>query len=275
MKKRIHLILYLLGMMLLCGCSKTEINYIEQYEKPVLGETKVSAITSFSAVMTGNVADDGGKIVNSRGFIFRTYSFDPKAEGGVIIELGRGKGNFSVEIDTLRSATTYYACPYAVNETGETRGSLMSFTTNAAPSNEVSITTDDAKLYQSSYSAAGYQWNGETYHYKYDIVVIFTLKGSANMKECGFSLNEWTFYMDPSSGYSDKTYDTQYGSIYSNSASISVICCAYADKTDGGRIYGATKTITATYPASSSAPQLQRAEKYLKLSVKNLYSLSE
>ena len=89
-----------------------------------------SSPTSFSynsAVIVGNVTDDGGSEVTERGIVYSTYRNPTTIDGKVIN--GSGLGEFNCVLSDLQATTIYYARAYAINEKGTAYGEEVSFTT--------------------------------------------------------------------------------------------------------------------------------------------------
>ncbi len=85
-------------------------------------------ITDTSAMVGGNVYDDGGSSITETGVYWGTVS-NPKSSG-TKLSIGSSKGIFSSLLSGLSHSTTYYIQSYAVNEFGEALGSEVSFSTS-------------------------------------------------------------------------------------------------------------------------------------------------
>lgn len=108
---------------------------------PAVTTFAASNITSFFASAGGNVTDDGGTPVISRGVCWSTAQ-NPVVTGFHTSD-GTGTGTFSSNITGLQSNTTYYIRAYATNSSGTGYGSQNSFTTT------VSATDVDGNVYSS------------------------------------------------------------------------------------------------------------------------------
>ena len=86
-----------------------------------------SAITAFSAFVSGNVTSDGGEPVTERGIVF-SLDPDPTTASSKVVG-GSGTGLFSAQLPGLAPGTTYYARAYAINVKGTAYGNNISFTT--------------------------------------------------------------------------------------------------------------------------------------------------
>lgn len=94
---------------------------------PTVTTTAISAITETSAESGGNVTDDGGSTVTSRGVCWST-SQNPITTDNKTTD-GTGTGSFTSSITGLSFATIYYVRAYATNGAGTTYGNDISFTT--------------------------------------------------------------------------------------------------------------------------------------------------
>jgi hypothetical protein len=83
---------------------------------PVVTTANPSGITVNSAIVGGNITDDGGSEVASRGVYWGTEN-DPQNTGTQLL-VGSGNGEFSPELTGLEEGTTYYVVAYAINVTG-------------------------------------------------------------------------------------------------------------------------------------------------------------
>ncbi|MFN8240261.1 MAG: FISUMP domain-containing protein [Bacteroidales bacterium] len=104
--------------------------YHKQRSQPVLKPTvtsNVAEFTSVSALLGGNVTDDGGSLVTERG-IYLGSLVDP-ANTGIKYKAGDGSGAFSTAVKDLKPNTTYYYRAYATNSKGTSYGDEMSFMT--------------------------------------------------------------------------------------------------------------------------------------------------
>lgn len=88
-----------------------------------------SMITKTSAVLTGEVTDDGGADVTARGFYWNMTGA-PTADDN-IVDMGTGVGMFTYELTGLELNTKYYVRAFATNSAGTTLGEVKEFTTLA------------------------------------------------------------------------------------------------------------------------------------------------
>jgi PKD repeat protein/photosystem II stability/assembly factor-like uncharacterized protein len=115
---------------------------------PVLTTDDISNISFLSADGGGDISDDGGEAIETRGLVWDT---SPGVSLGQYVgktENGSGTGVFSSSIDQLFPNTTYYVKAYARNGFTTAYGSEKTFTTlegNANQSRDIvfsGITTD-------------------------------------------------------------------------------------------------------------------------------------
>ncbi len=100
-----------------------------KYEEPVLTTNKVGEITQTAAAGGGEINDDGGREIISRGLVWCTNA-DPDIEEytGMTIE-GPGEEIFFSKMTGLLPNTTYYVRAYATNSVGTAYGMPLQFTT--------------------------------------------------------------------------------------------------------------------------------------------------
>ena len=105
-----------------------EINFqTNAYSLPIVSTAEVTYITNSSAIAGGNVMSDGGTEVTERGICY-SLSSNPTISDSKL-EAGKGEGFFSVKLNNLEMATTYYVRAYAVNSKGINYGEQTSFQT--------------------------------------------------------------------------------------------------------------------------------------------------
>ncbi len=120
-----HLILAIF-LMLLISCEDEDEVVIN---KPTVSILSVTNVTTTSAQSGGNITDDGGGDITSRGIVWST-ELNPTAENndGLTID-GIGSGIFQSTLTNLQPNTTYYLSAYATNESGISYSLQESFTT--------------------------------------------------------------------------------------------------------------------------------------------------
>jgi hypothetical protein len=95
---------------------------------PVLTTTTVGSITTSTATSGGDISNDGGTPILSRGVVWST-SNNPTITLPTKTTDGSGSGNFSSTLTGLSLNTTYYVRAYATNANGTAYGNEVSFTT--------------------------------------------------------------------------------------------------------------------------------------------------
>ena len=95
--------------------------------KPTVITSTISNITDNSAICGGNVTDDGGATITTRGVCW-SINQNPTINDAHIAN-GTGTGSFSCNITGLSQGTTYYVRTYATNTAGTAYGNQINFTT--------------------------------------------------------------------------------------------------------------------------------------------------
>ncbi|MBB5647508.1 hypothetical protein [Pedobacter cryoconitis] len=98
---------------------------------PALTTAPVTAIEGFSAAGGGNVTDDGGMPVVTRGIVWSLTSSPTIALPTKIINGTAGTGTFNNVFAGLIPGTTYYIRAFATNSVGTAYGNELTFTTPA------------------------------------------------------------------------------------------------------------------------------------------------
>lgn len=94
--------------------------------------TAASSITSYSAILGGNITSDGGNTIISRGICYSSIVANPTL-ANTNIGIGNGIGSFSTLVSGLIAGTTYYVTAYATNNLGVTTyGTPISFSTSSS-----------------------------------------------------------------------------------------------------------------------------------------------
>jgi uncharacterized protein (TIGR02145 family) len=105
------------------------ISFISCQKEPVppsLTTSGVSEISYLSAITGGNISDDGGSEITSRGVCWSTAQSPTTADGKT--EDGSGSGAFTSVISGLSPETVYYVRSYAANSAGISYGNEITFT---------------------------------------------------------------------------------------------------------------------------------------------------
>ncbi|MGO4819448.1 LamG-like jellyroll fold domain-containing protein [Flavobacterium sp. W22_SRS_FP1] len=123
--KKIKLIAFVLAITTLISCIKDD---SAVKTTPQLTTSPITNVTLNSASSGGNITDDGGETVISRGIVWNT-SPSPTIDLPTKINNGNGIGFFYSSISNLTQNTTYYIRAYATNKIGTSYGNEISFIT--------------------------------------------------------------------------------------------------------------------------------------------------
>ena len=121
---KISISILLIGLILLIAnsCDKDE-----PKNAPLINTTAVTEIAKTSAISGGNVINDGGAGVTSRGICWSKNEMPTINDSKV--STGTGLGSFSGNITGLVANTTYYVRAFATNSVGTSYGKAISFKT--------------------------------------------------------------------------------------------------------------------------------------------------
>lgn len=95
--------------------------------EPTVVTSNVTSITSTAASCGGEVIDDGGSFVITRGICWSTSDI-PTIENNTA-GMGQGTGSYTCMMSNLSPNTVYYVRAYATNEKGTSYGAQKTFTT--------------------------------------------------------------------------------------------------------------------------------------------------
>jgi uncharacterized protein (TIGR02145 family) len=119
---------------------------------PTLSTTAVTGITNSTVLSGGNISNDGGAAITTRGVCWSTSS-NPTIALTTKTTDGAGSGAFTSNMTGLAAGTTYYIRAYATNSIGTAYGNEINFTTlqNATGINIAgpNVTDIDGNTYQS------------------------------------------------------------------------------------------------------------------------------
>ena len=108
---------------------------------PVLASTTTAtSITANSAMLGGDVTDEGATEVSVRGLVYGTST----GASTFSVTLGSGAGTFTSTLTGLAQGTTYFVRSFATNVQGTSYGAETSFTTQTTPT--VSVTATPTSL---------------------------------------------------------------------------------------------------------------------------------
>lgn len=119
--KKLFAISFAILILTILSCTKNT-----NTDLPTVTTDAVSTITDTSAVLGGNVTNQGSSTVISYGIAIDISPTPTIATG---VEFGSGTGSFSDELSGLDPGTTYYIRAYATNSSGTAYGNEESFTT--------------------------------------------------------------------------------------------------------------------------------------------------
>ena len=124
-----------------------EISFTTDAILPTLTTTEATNVFNTSAIVGGNITDDGGASITERGVVCSTLQNPTTSHNKV--NNGIGSGTYTCSLTGLQVGTLYYARAYAINEKGIVYGNEVSFTTMATvnlpitttPATDVTCTT--------------------------------------------------------------------------------------------------------------------------------------
>ncbi len=128
-------IIAVVAVLLFLGCSKDD----PPAEVATVVTTEVSDITFNTATFTGEITENGGSEILSRGACWSLIE-NPTIDNNKTIE-DAGIGVFTSPLTNLLPETTYYLRAYATNSVGTSYGAQIEFTTNATPIELPTITS--------------------------------------------------------------------------------------------------------------------------------------
>ena len=110
---------------------------------PSVQTYSISNIGTNTGYGGGNVLNDGGLAVSSKGICWSTNTNPTNSNVNFMTIDGTGTGSFNSYLTNLTHSTTYYVRAYATNSLGTAYGNQVSFTTNFqnSPCNITSSTT--------------------------------------------------------------------------------------------------------------------------------------
>jgi hypothetical protein len=104
---------------------------------PVLASTtSATSITANSAILGGNITDEGATQVSSRGLVYGTTT----GSSTFSVTVGSGAGTFTSTLTGLTQGATYFVRSFAKNVQGTSYGAETSFTTQTTPTVSVTAT---------------------------------------------------------------------------------------------------------------------------------------
>jgi len=108
---------------------------------PILASTtSATSITANSAILGGNITDEGATQVSARGLVYGTTT----GSSTFSVTVGSGAGTFTSTLTGLTQGTTYFVRSFATNAQGTSYGTETSFTTQTTPT--VSVTSTPTSI---------------------------------------------------------------------------------------------------------------------------------
>jgi hypothetical protein len=117
---------------------------------PILASTTTAtSITANSAILGGNITDEGATQVSVRGLVYGTTT----GASTFSVTVSSGGGTFTSTLTGLSQGTTYFVRSFATNAQGTSYGTETSFTTQTTPT--VSVTATPTSLTTTSAIGGG------------------------------------------------------------------------------------------------------------------------
>ncbi|MGM0530862.1 MAG: PKD domain-containing protein [Bacteroidota bacterium] len=126
----------------------------KEEEPPAAGSLSVTEITSDSAKSEGDIIDNGGAPVTSRGVVWSKSENPTVDEKEGMTDDGKGTGEFTSELTDLTPNTTYYVRAYATNKNGTAYSEQKKFTTESAAA--IVITAEVSNITPTTATSGGY-----------------------------------------------------------------------------------------------------------------------
>ncbi len=113
---------------------------------PVITTTVATAVTISSAVIGGNITNNGGEAITQTGICYSSTNTNPSILDSKIMN-ATIVNNFTDTIKSLTPNTTYYVRAYAINSVGTAYGQVISFKTQPVPPPPTTIKDYDGNAY--------------------------------------------------------------------------------------------------------------------------------
>ena len=202
---------------------------------PSLSTNSITNITETSASSGGNIINDGGRNVTTRGICWSTNQ-NPTTNNNSTNN-GTGTGTFTSSLSNLNPNTTYYVRAYATNNEGTAYGNQQTFTTDSNNNSIPTVTTNSiTNITETSASSGGNVTND----------------GGNNVTARGIC---WSTSQNPTINNNITTNGTGTGNFTSTlsnlNSSITYYVRAYATNSVG-TAYGNQKTFTTNSNNNSS-----------------------
>ncbi len=109
------------------GYGNNQLIFTTLLNTPTLTTLATSSVTGTTAISGGNISDNGGATVLSRGICYAIHP-NPSLSDSIVLSTS-GTNNFSVDLFGLTDSTTYYARAFATTSIGTGYGDEITFTT--------------------------------------------------------------------------------------------------------------------------------------------------
>jgi hypothetical protein len=114
---------------------------------PILTTTAITAITTSTATSGGNITDNGGALVTSRGICWSTSPVPTTANTVYVAVPPGGNGAFIGYLTGLNASTYYYVRAYATNSVGTAYGNELNFLTCNTPYYTIGTMTEGGVVF--------------------------------------------------------------------------------------------------------------------------------
>jgi len=161
-----------------------------------LTTTAVTNITSYGADTGGNITNNGGSDITSRGVCWSTAA-NPTADLATHTQDGSGSGVFTSTLTGLASRTTYYIRAYAINAAGTAYGQQITLQTPASCSlSKTTLTLMPEGGSNNTITVTAYlSWTAEIIG-NGDWLTLNTLSGNAGASQLSINLQPNTTSQD-------------------------------------------------------------------------------
>jgi len=140
------LLKYYQGDMMYHSVKEAWLNKRDEVVVPLALTEFTGSNSATSVSLLGEVFEDGGAEVTSRGFVWADF-YNPTTNDNTKTS-GTGLGTFAVTLNDLTEGTTYYARSYATNSAGTAYGNCLTFTAGEAVGiNESELFVQDFTIY--------------------------------------------------------------------------------------------------------------------------------
>src|SRR3954463_5812952 len=133
MKNWLHQLLICSSVVVIfAGCSKDNDRSTAVKTVPSVSTGGITDVSYNSANASGSISSDGGAPISARGICWST-TVSPTLGNSYVTDQGHTTGSFTLALNNITAATTYYVRAYATNSAGTAYGNEVSFTSAAVP----------------------------------------------------------------------------------------------------------------------------------------------